>query len=152
MVEGRLQKDDIVANGCLLDGFPRTVPQAEALRDILKRTGHKMAAVVNIEADQQMLITRLTARRMCTNKECGAIFNVVSMPPKNEGICDKCGAKLYQRTDDTKEAALHRLDVYAKQTAPLIDFYKKEGKLVRSTSRDLPAEVNYANLKAALKA
>ncbi len=152
MVEGRLQKDDIVAKGCLLDGFPRTVPQAEALRDILKRTGHKMAAVVSIEADQQMLITRLTARRMCTNKECGAIFNVVAMPPKTEGICDKCGAKLYQRSDDTKEAALHRLDVYAKQTAPLIDFYKKEGKLIRSTSRDLPAEANYANLKAALKA
>ena len=80
MVENRLKKDDIVANGCLLDGFPRTVPQAEALKGILQRTNHRMAAVVLIEADNEMLITRLTSRRMCSNKACGAIFNIIFDP------------------------------------------------------------------------
>ena len=151
MVENRLKKDDIVANGCLLDGFPRTVPQAEALKGILQRTNHRMAAVVLIEADNEMLITRLTSRRMCSNKACGAIFNIVAMPPKKEGICDRCGAKLYQRSDDTREAALNRLDVYAKQTAPLIDFYEAEGNLVRTTSTNDTPEVNFARLLDALK-
>ena len=151
MVENRLKKDDIVANGCLLDGFPRTVPQAEALKGILQRTNHRMAAVVLIEADNEMLITRLTSRRMCSNKACGAIFNIIAMPPKKEGICDRCGAKLYQRTDDTREAALNRLEVYAKQTAPLIDFYEAEGNLVRTTSTNDTPEVNFARLLDALK-
>ena len=110
-----------------------------------------MAAVVLIEADNEMLITRLTSRRMCSNKACGAIFNIVAMPPKKEGICDRCGAKLYQRSDDTREAALNRLDVYAKQTAPLIDFYEAEGNLVRTTSTNDTPEVNFARLLDALK-
>ena len=148
---GGLVSDDIVANGCLLDGFPRTVPQAEALKGILQRTNHRMAAVVLIEADNEMLITRLTSRRMCSNKACGAIFNIIAMPPKKEGICDRCGAKLYQRSDDTREAALNRLDVYAKQTAPLIDFYEAEGNLVRTTSTNDTPEVNFARLLDALK-
>ncbi len=150
MVRNRLAKEDIKARGCLLDGFPRTVPQAAMLESILAAGGDRMAAVVLIEADRKMLLGRLTSRRMCSNKDCGAIYNVISQPPKVEGICDKCGAKLYQRTDDTEETAVGRLKVYEEQTAPLVDFYAGKGQLVRTTSRDVPAEENYGALMKAL--
>ena len=150
MVRNRLAKEDIKAHGCLLDGFPRTVPQADMLAKILADGKDRMAAVVLIEADRSMLIGRLTSRRMCSNKDCGAIYNVTSQPPKVEGVCDKCGAALYQRTDDTEETALGRLKVYEEQTAPLIDYYESRGQLVRTTSRDASAEENYADLAKVL--
>ncbi len=150
MVKNRLAKDDIKAHGCLLDGFPRTVPQADMLTKILADGNDRMAAVVLIEADRSMLIGRLTSRRMCSNKDCGAIYNVISQPPKVEGVCDKCGAALYQRTDDTEATALGRLKVYEEQTAPLIDYYESRGQLVRTTSRDASAEENYADLAKVL--
>lgn len=150
MVKNRLSKDDIKAHGCLLDGFPRTVPQADMLTKILADGNDRMAAVVLIEADRSMLIGRLTSRRMCSNKACGAIYNVISQPPKVEGVCDKCGAALYQRTDDTEETALGRLKVYEEQTAPLIDYYESKGQLVRTTSREASPEENYADLAKVL--
>ncbi len=150
MVRNRLAKDDIKAHGCLLDGFPRTVPQADMLAKILADGNDRMAAVVLIEADRSMLIGRLTSRRMCSNKACGAIYNVISQPPKAEGVCDKCGAPLYQRTDDTEATALGRLKVYEEQTAPLIDYYESKKQLVRTTSRDVSADENYAALAKVL--
>ena len=150
MVEKRLKCADVVEHGCLLDGFPRTVSQAETLNGILSRCGHKMAAVVLIEADKAMLLTRLTARRMCSNKACGAIYNIIALPPKVEGICDRCGAKLYQRSDDSEATVSNRLKVYDEQTAPLIDYYEKAGSLVRMKSSDGTPDENYAILKAAL--
>lgn len=150
MVKNRLAKADIKAHGCLLDGFPRTVPQAETLEKILADGGDRMAAVVLIEADRKMLMGRLTSRRMCSNKECGAIYNVISQPPKKEGVCDKCGAALYQRSDDTEATAIDRLKVYEEQTAPLVDFYASRGQLVKITSEDAPAEENYKALAKVL--
>ena len=150
MVKNRLAKADIKAHGCLLDGFPRTVPQAETLEKILADGGDRMVAVVLIEADRKMLMGRLTSRRMCSNKECGAIYNVISQPPKKEGVCDKCGAPLYQRSDDTEATAIDRLKVYEEQTAPLVDFYASRGQLVKITSEDAPAEENYKALAKVL--
>ena len=150
MMKNRLAKGDIKAHGCLLDGFPRTVPQADMLTKILADGNDRMAAVVLIEADRSMLIGRLTSRRMCSNKACGAIYNVISQPPKVEGVCDKCGAPLYQRTDDTEATALGRLKVYEEQTAPLIDYYESKVQLVRTTSRDVSADENYSALAKVL--
>ena len=150
MVKNRLAKADIKAHGCLLDGFPRTVPQAETLEKILADGGDRMAAVVLIEADRKMLMGRLTSRRMCPNKACGAIYNVISQPPKKEGVCDKCGAPLYQRSDDTEATAIDRLKVYEEQTAPLVNFYASKGQLVKITSKDVPAEENYKELAKVL--
>lgn len=150
MVKNRLAKEDVKSHGCLLDGFPRTVPQADMLSTILEEGGDRMAAVVLIEADRSMLMGRLTSRRMCSNKECGAIYNVISQPSKVEGICDKCGAKLYQRSDDTEETAKDRLKVYEEQTAPLVEYYEKKGQLVRTKSLDVPAMENYEALAKAI--
>lgn len=151
MVENRLKCADVVAGGCLLDGFPRTVPQAETLSGILARCGHRMAAVVLIDADEALLLERLTARRMCSNKACGAIYNVISLKPKVDGVCDRCGAALYQRSDDTEATVRNRLVVYNDQTAPLIEYYSKQGNLVRVKSSNGTPEENYADLQAALQ-
>ena len=146
MVANRLQKEDIKAHGCLLDGFPRTVPQAGMLEKILADGGDRMAAVVLIEADREMLMGRLTCRRVCSNKACGATFNVLTLPPKVEGVCDKCGQPLIQRSDDSEETAKKRLAVYESETAPLVDFYDKKGQLVRTVSTNTTIEENYARL------
>lgn len=146
MVRNRIEMPDIQAHGCLLDGFPRTVPQAEMLDSILAETGNHMAAVVLIEAERDMLMSRLTSRRVCSNKACGGIYNIISVPPKKAGICDKCGSNLIQRSDDSEETARGRLKVYEEQTAPLVKFYDAKGLLVRTHSLDAPAEVNYAAL------
>ena len=150
MVKNRLAKADIIEHGCLLDGFPRTVPQAGMLDDIIAASPLKMAGVLLIEADKEMLMGRLTSRRVCSNKACGATFNVISLPPKKEGICDKCGAPLIQRTDDSEKTAKERLAVYEEQTAPLIGYYEKKGVLVRTQSTNSTIEENYARLEKAL--
>ena len=150
MVEKRLAQKDIREHGCLLDGFPRTVPQAEVLDGILSKLGHRMAAVLLIEADEEMLVKRMTSRRMCSNKDCGAIYNILSLPPKQEGICDRCGQKLYQRADDSEETARNRMTVYQKQTAPLIDFYSRKGQLVRTVSDDSGIDACYQRLRGVL--
>ncbi len=127
IVADRIKKDDC-ASGFLLDGFPRTLPQAEALDKILNDNGCPLTAVIDLAVDREALITRLTARRTCS--ECGENYNLISKPPKNEGVCDKCGGKLYQRDDDKRETIENRLAVYDKQTAPLIDYYSRSERLV----------------------
>jgi adenylate kinase len=151
MVARRLAQPDSKARGVLLDGFPRTVPQAEMLGRILADNGDVMAVVLLIEADAAMLIARLSARRVCPNKQCEAIYNVQTKPPRREGICDRCGSALVQRSDDSEETARERLRVYEKQTKPLVDYYQGKGQLVRMQSADVAVEVNYGTLKAALK-
>jgi len=115
--------------GFILDGFPRTIPQAEALQPILTRIGKKIDYVINIEVDPEELVRRLTERRTCKN--CGAMFHILFQPPKKEGICDRCGGTLYQRADDKEETIRTRLKEYEKQTAPLIQYYQGK-KTIRS--------------------
>ena len=131
----RLQEDDC-AKGFLLDGFPRTIPQAEALKVVLADLGITLDAAVNLIVPREEILNRLTTRRTCV--DCGAIYNVRSMPPKVEGVCDKCGGKVVQRDDETEEAISNRLDVYNEKTAPLADYYRAEGLLmdVNATSSD----------------
>ncbi len=126
IVRERLAEPDC-ERGFLLDGFPRTVNQAEALDEILNELGIKLDAVINIEVPRGKLLDRLTGRRIC--KSCGATYHVTFNPPKEANQCDVCGGELYQRSDDTVETVANRLDVYAKQTAPLIEYYQKQGLL-----------------------
>ena len=121
LVKDRLAQDDC-KNGYILDGFPRTIPQAEMLEKLVSDV-----KVVNFEIQDEIVIRRLSTRRVC--KACGANFNVLTLPPKVEGVCDKCGGELYQRDDDKQESIMHRMDVYREQTEPLINFYKNKGKI-----------------------
>ena len=113
--------------GFLLDGFPRTVYQAEKLDEFLAGHGGKIDKVLDIAVGKDELITRLTGRRVC--KACGASFHVVNIPPKKEGVCDYCGGELIQRADDNLETVTNRIDVYESQTKPLIDYYEKAGNI-----------------------
>ncbi|OIU72909.1 adenylate kinase [Rossellomorea aquimaris] len=126
IVRERLSKEDC-EKGFLLDGFPRTVAQAEALENILADLGKKMNYVININVDKDILMGRLTGRRIC--KECGATYHLVFNPPKEEGVCDRCGGELYQRADDNEETVQNRLDVNIKQTQPLLAYYEDKGYL-----------------------
>ncbi|MDQ0340207.1 adenylate kinase [Caldalkalibacillus uzonensis] len=126
IVRERLAKDDC-KQGFLLDGFPRTVPQAEALERILAESGRELDHVIYIEVAQESLLKRLTGRRICSG--CGATYHVVFNPPKQEGVCDKCGGSLYQRDDDQEETVQTRLEVNLKQQEPLLKFYEQKGYL-----------------------
>jgi adenylate kinase len=142
MMERRLQQSD-TKKGFLLDGFPRTIPQAEALDKLLDKLFIRLDMVVDIEVPREVILDRLTTRRTCSNPECQAIYNVKSMPPKKEGVCDKCGSPIIQREDETEEAINHRLDTYNQKTAPLVDYYRGKEilKTVHGTSSDAVVEV-----------
>ena len=120
LVKERLSKDDC-AKGFLLNGFPRTIPQAEALEKLTKEINRPISAVINITAEKDVLVKRITGRRVC--KSCGAPFHIETLKPKVEGVCDYCGGELMQRKDDTLESLAVRLDAYEHQTLPLVKFY-----------------------------
>ncbi len=148
IVAERLAKDDC-KKGFLLDGFPRTVEQADALTGILDKLGLKLKAVLNISVPKEDLIERAVGRRIC--KKCGATYHTKFNPPKQEGICDACGGELYQRADDTAETMTNRLSVYEESTKPLIDYYKKAGVYTEIDGRQ-PIDKVTADLVATLQA
>ena len=138
LVKDRLSQDD-AKNGFILDGFPRTIPQAEMFTEICPDV-----KVVNFEIADEIVIKRLSTRRVC--KACGANFNILTLPPKVEGVCDKCKGELFQRDDDKQESILHRMDVYREQTEPLINFYKEKGDIT-----DLDAAIETSELMGIFK-
>lgn len=127
MVESRFQEDD-ARNGFLLDGFPRTLAQAEALDMLLVRLGLQLDAVVELKVTDDVVVARLASRRVC--ECCGEIYNTVAKPPKNDSVCDKCGCEVIQRADDTEAVIRKRLAVFHEQTAPLIEYYRNKGILM----------------------
>jgi adenylate kinase len=140
MESGALVPDDIMIGligerlrqrdaepGFILDGFPRTIAQAEALDRLLKDLGHTLDAVMYFEVSEPELLRRLTGRRLC--RQCQAAYHLVSAPPRRPGVCDRCGGELYQRQDDSEATVRHRLEVYARQTTPLLDYYRGRGLL-----------------------
>ncbi len=134
IMEERLQEEDC-QKGYLLDGFPRTIPQAEALKALLAKLGEKLNCVLELDIPREVIIDRLSTRRTCNN--CGEIYNVKSKPPRVEGVCDVCGSEIVQRDDETEAAIENRLQVYNEQTAPLVGFYRDEGLLVSVPDSDL---------------
>ncbi|MGC7871505.1 adenylate kinase [Desulfosporosinus sp. SYSU MS00001] len=146
IVAERLAQPDC-AEGFLLDGFPRTLAQGNALNEILDRLGMKLDGVINIEVAEDVLIPRLTGRRVC--RKCGASYHMVFNPPQQEGVCGQCGGELYQRSDDTVETAKNRLNVYNQQTEPLINFYQQQG-LLKRINGDQPIDKVFADILKAL--
>ncbi|MGN0292185.1 MAG: adenylate kinase [Lachnospiraceae bacterium] len=126
LVMDRIQQDDC-KNGFVLDGFPRTIPQAEALTAALEKIGESMDYALDIEIADEKIVERMSGRRVCA--KCGAPYHIVNIPPKKEGICDSCGGELQFRADDQPETVLKRLGVYHEQTQPLIEYYNKQGIL-----------------------
>ncbi len=146
IVEERLALPDC-ADGFLLDGFPRTLAQGSALAGILERLGMKLDGVINIEVDEEVLIPRLTGRRVC--RSCGSSYHMIFNAPKQEGVCGQCGGELYQRSDDTVETAKNRLNVYNSQTEPLIAFYEEKG-LLKRINGDQPIDQVFQDILKAL--
>lgn len=132
VVEDRLNEPD-VENGIILDGFPRTVKQAEELDRILAEKGKKVDKVINLTTPDEEIVERIINRRVCSNQECKAVYNLILNPPKKDGICDKCGSKLIIRKDDTEETVRARLKNYFEQTSPLVEYYEKQGNVLTET-------------------
>ena len=146
IVKDRLQEPD-TAKGFLMDGFPRTIPQAEALDKVLDGLDRAVSKVLVLLVDEDLLLKRLTGRRVC--RSCQAPFHVLFTQPKKEGVCDRCGGELYQRDDDTEATVLNRLEVYRNQTEPLIDYYDRAGLVVRIDGAQ-EAEATYGDIRTAL--
>lgn len=151
VVEERLNEPD-VQEGIILDGFPRTVRQAEELDRILEEKGKKVNKVINLTTPDEEIIERIVSRRVCSNQECKTVYNLILNPPKKDGICDKCGHELVKRKDDTEETVRERLNVYFEETSPLVEYYEKQGvlltevvsKTINKLGKDVAEEV--ANL------
>lgn len=148
MMEARLQAEDC-EKGFILDGFPRTIPQAEELKRLLERLGIALDLVVDLEVPKEVILDRLTTRRTCSNPDCQAIYNIKSNPPTEDGRCKVCGSPVIQRDDETEEAIMNRLETYNEKTAPLISFYQKEGLLKNILS--LKSQETVEKIKAALQ-
>ena len=146
LVKERLSQPDC-EGGFLLDGFPRTLPQAEALSELTKEINRPIDIVVNLDCDNEELVRRISGRRVCKN--CGAPYHVITMKPKVEGICDLCGGPLYQRKDDNEEALKVRLEHYVSETKPLLDYYAKLG-LLESFNSLVGKEVLFDEVKSSL--
>lgn len=147
MISERLHEED-AQKGFILDGFPRSIPQAEALDKMLEAEHHPLGMAVLLDVPMDALFKRLTGRRSCSH--CGALYNVYYTPPQKEGHCDKDGAELLHRADDNETTITNRLDVYQKQTAPLVDFYKAQGKFAAVDGERGMDEV-FAQIEAAVK-
>lgn len=140
LVADRIVKDDC-KNGFVLDGFPRTIPQAEALDEALSKMGEKMDYAIDVDVPDENIVNRMGGRRACLN--CGATYHVVTIPTKVEGICDKCGSPVVLRDDDKPETVQKRLTVYHEQTQPLIDYYKNQG-ILKSVDGTKPMDEVFA--------
>lgn len=141
IVKERLSEDDC-KKGFILDGFPRTIPQAEALDDM----GVEIKYVINIDVPDESIIKRMSGRRVCEN--CGRPYHIESLKPQKDGVCDDCGGTLVQRKDDHPDTVLARLKIYHKETEPLADYYAKQGKLVNVEGQNTVADTTAAVLKA----
>ncbi|HOJ70940.1 MAG TPA: adenylate kinase [Syntrophorhabdaceae bacterium] len=148
IMEARLKEPDC-DKGFILDGFPRTIPQAEALKKLLAKLNLKLDKVINLDVPKDVILDRLTTRRTCSNPDCQEIYNVKSKPPSPDGKCLKCGSPVIQRADETVEAITKRLETYNEKTAPLIDFYTKEG-LIKTIS-SLSSDEIVAQIKESIK-
>ena len=148
LVMDRIQQEDC-KNGFVLDGFPRTIPQAEALDAALTKIGQKMDFAIDVDVPDENIINRMSGRRACLN--CGATYHIVSIPPKKEGVCDTCGNELVVREDDKPETVKKRLDVYHAQTQPLIEYYTKQG-ILKSVDGTQPMEDVFAAIVTVLGA
>jgi len=144
IVKDRLEKPDC-QDGFILDGFPRTVAQADALKEILAAMGMPLDHVLNIQVPRDVVVKRLTARRTC--RSCGSIYHLIYDPPEKEGVCNDCGGELYRRDDDSEETVLARMDEYEDKTQPLIDYYRGEGLL-----RDIDGSVEPGEVFEAIRA
>ena len=142
LVVDRIQQDDC-ANGFVLDGFPRTIPQAEALENALANLGQSMDFAIDVDVPDENIVNRMSGRRACL--KCGATYHIVSIPPKKEGICDNCGSELVIRDDDKPETVQKRLNVYHEQTQPLIDFYSNKG-ILKSVDGTQPMDKVFADI------
>jgi len=147
IIKDRFTQDD-VQSGFVLDGFPRTVPQAESLDSITKEMNIPIDAVINIKTTPDVVVERLSGRRTC--KECQTVYHIVYSPTKTAGKCDRCGGELYQRDDDKEETIRKRLDVYEKQTFPLLEYYKNSGKLMEVCG-DVPIDEVFDSIVRALQ-
>lgn len=148
LVVDRISKDDC-KRGFILDGFPRTIPQAECLTDALRKRGESMDFAVNVHVPDENIIKRMSGRRVCLN--CGATYHIVNIPTKVEGICDRCGHEVVLRADDEPETVKKRLDVYHSQTQPLIDYYEEQG-ILRTVDGTVPMENVFADIVKVLEA
>ena len=145
LVAERLDRDD-AKKGFILDGFPRTVAQAEALERLLKNRELAVDRVVFFEVSEGELVRRLTGRRVC--RRCGALYHLVFSPPRNAGRCDRCEGELYQREDDAEATVRHRLEVYVAQTTPLLEYYRSRGLLTQIAGEGAPEEIGRAIRRA----